>query len=118
MEVYLADENSKRAFRDIIFQHGSGNIDRYIFSGTQEGEGIGSFLGKLFTRLLPLAKKSIKGAYSFVKPELKNISHKIIDAGADLATKKIHNISLSAKKKVEGKKRKLGIDSLDLNKDE
>ena len=48
MEVYSPSANDVRAYRHIMLQHGSGydNDGYYVYS--QDGEGIGSFLGSLF----------------------------------------------------------------------
>ena len=64
MERYVVDNAKERLFRN-FFQTG-GDMDGYIY--TQEGEGIGSFFGNLFNKVLPLATKAIKGAAGIAKP--------------------------------------------------
>ena len=55
---------------------GGGDMDGYIY--TQEGEGIGSFFGNLFRKVLPLATKAIKGIASAAKPHLQNAAKDIV----------------------------------------
>ena len=53
-----------------------GDMDGYIY--TQEGEGIGSFFGNLFRKVLPLATKAIQGIASAAKPHLQNAAKDIV----------------------------------------
>ena len=75
MERYILNKKSEQMFRQ-CFQMG-GDMDGYIY--TQEGEGIGSFFGNLFRKVVPLAIKAIKGIAGAAKPHLHNAARDIVD---------------------------------------
>ena len=62
-------------------------MDGYIY--TQEGEGIGSFFGNLFRKVLPLATKAIKGIASAAKPHLQNAAKDIVGQASKKLIEKI-----------------------------
>lgn len=87
METYIIDSNTERRYRDIIFQQdGRGpEIDRYIYN-SQDGAGIGSFFGKLFSMALPLFKSIGK---QVVIPAAKKAGQAAINRGAEYALEKL-----------------------------
>ena len=81
MERYMPTADTEVLLQN-VFQTG-GDMDGYIYS--QEGEGIGSFFGNLFKKVIPLATKAIKGAAAFSKPHLqKAVSDLAAHAGERL----------------------------------
>ena len=69
-------------------------MDLYIYSN-QDGEGIGSFFGKLGRAAIPVLSKAIKGAVRIAKPHIKRAASDIITTGSKsalnkLASKTIH----------------------------
>ena len=84
MEVFRVDEQTKKRFRDAIFQQngGSWDVDRYIYS-SQDGEGITSFFGKLFNAALPLFKNVGK---QIILPAAKKAGLAAINKGAEYAS--------------------------------
>lgn len=87
MEAYIIDSNTEKKYRDIIFQQdGRGpEIDRYIYN-TQDGAGIGSFFGKLFSMALPIFKSVGKNV---VIPAAKKAGQAAINRGAQYALEKL-----------------------------
>ena len=85
MERYILDKKSEQIFRQ-CFQMG-GDMDGYIY--TQEGEGIGSFFGNLFKKVIPLATKAIKGIASAAKPHLQNAAKDIVGKASKRLIEKI-----------------------------
>lgn len=87
MEAYIIDSNTEKKYRDIIFQQdGRGpEIDRYIYN-TQDGSGIGSFFGKLFSMALPLFKSMGK---KVIIPAAKKAGQAAINRGAEYALEKL-----------------------------
>ena len=85
MERYILDKKSERIFRQ-CFQMG-GDMDGYIY--TQEGEGIGSFFGNLFKKVIPLATKAIKGIASAAKPHLQNAAKDFVGQASKKLIEKI-----------------------------
>ena len=80
MEIYTPSEESIAAYRDAIIQDGSGlDMDRYIYS--QNGEGIGSFLGNIFRFVSPILGKAIKGTVNIAKPHLKRAATDVLTSG-------------------------------------
>ena len=78
MEHYVIDNSKERQFRQ-FFQSG-GEMDGHIYS--QEGEGIGSFFGNLFKKVLPFATKAIKGATGIAKPHIKQAVSEITEGAS------------------------------------
>ena len=74
MERYILNKKSEQIFRQ-YFQIG-GDMDGYIY--TQEGEGIGSFFGNLFRKVIPLATKAIKGIAGIARPHFENAAKEIV----------------------------------------
>ena len=64
-----------------------GDMDGYI--STQEGEGIGSFFGNLFRKVMPLATKAIKGIAGIARPHFENAAKEIV---GQASKKLIHKI--------------------------
>ena len=85
MERYIPNNESKQLFRQ-YFQVG-GDMDGYIY--TQEGEGIGSFFGNLFRKVLPLATKAIKGIAGAAKPHIQNAARDIVGQASRKLIEKI-----------------------------
>ena len=96
METYIIDSNTEKRYRDIIFQQdGRGpEIDRYIYN-SQDGAGIGSFFGKLFSMALPLFKSVGK---QIVIPAAKKAGQAAINRGAEYALEKLSD-SVTRKRK-------------------
>ena len=87
MERYVVDSKKERMFRN-FFQMG-GEMDGYIY--TQEGEGIGSFFGNLFKKVLPVATKAIKGAAHIAAPHLKEAATELAGEASKSLIRKINN---------------------------
>ena len=87
MEPIVYNESTRSRFRDIIFQQdgGSWEVDRYTYS-TQDGHGISSFFGKLFTAAVPLFKSVGK---QIILPTAKRAGLAAINKGAEYATQKL-----------------------------
>ena len=101
MEVYRP--SNQASYRAII-QHGSGNIDRYIFS--QDGEGIASFFGNLFKSSVPIISRAIKGTARIAKPHLERAVADVVKTGSKRIIDKITD---SEHRTHKNKKRKLKI---------
>ena len=70
MELLDTSKLDEIAFK-AINQRGYGDdIDRYIYS--QNGEGLGSFFGKLAKKAIPILGKAIKGAAKAAVPHLQD----------------------------------------------
>ena len=93
MEIYKPTQHIN--YRSII-QHGSGNIDRYIY--TQDGEGIGSFFGNLFKSSIPVLTQAIKGTAKIAKPHLKRAAADIVTAGSKRVLERLSRDKGSARK--------------------
>ena len=87
MERYIIDNKSESMFRN-FFQMG-GEMDGYIY--TQEGEGIGSFFGNLFRKVLPLATKGIKAAANMAAPHIKQAAKEIASEAGKGVIRTIEN---------------------------
>lgn len=87
MESYVIDSKTEKRYRDIIFQQdgGGSDIDRYIYN-TQDGSGIGSFFGKLFSMALPIFKNIGK---QVLIPAAKKVGRTAINKGAQYAVEKL-----------------------------
>ena len=91
MELYNAQNLRALAF-DTINQNGLGSeMDRYIYS-QQSGEGLGSILGGLFKKALPLIGTAIKGAVKIAKPHAIAAGKEHITAGAKRGAEELANI--------------------------
>ena len=106
METYIIDSNTERRYRDIIFQQdGRGpEIDRYIYN-SQDGAGIGSFFGKLFSMALPLFKSVGK---QVIIPAAKKAGEAAINRGAEYALKKLSD-SVTRKRKPSAKPSRIPV---------
>ena len=105
MESYIINSNTEKRYRDLLFQQdGAGpDIDRYVFNA-QDGSGIGSFFGKIFSMALPLLKSAGR---TFVIPAAKRAGEAAINKGAEYALSKLSNsVTTRRKRKVSTKTRK------------
>ena len=81
MELYNT-ENLRRLAYESINQNGRGSeMDRFIYS-QQSGLGLGSLLGGLFKKVIPLLGTAIKGAVNVAKPHAIAAGKELIAAGA------------------------------------
>ena len=101
MEVYKP--SNPALYRSIIQQHGSGHIDRYIFS--QDGEGIASFFGNLFKSSVPIISRAIKGTARIVKPHAQQAIADIVKTGSKRFLDKIVDSEHQSHKKRRKKRR-------------
>ena len=95
---------SRNVYEKLLHQHG-GTIDRYVF-GTQHGDGLGSFFGKLFRFARPLVSSAIKG----IKPELLSIGQKAIDHGSKTLISHIQKGQEKATQQIKRKRDNLDVD--------
>ena len=107
MEAYIIDSNTEKKYRNLLFQQdGAGpEIDRYIFNA-QDGSGIGSFFGKIFSMALPLLKSVGRNV---VIPAAKKAGEAAINRGAEYALEKLSDSvtrKASRKRKPKSKHRK------------
>ena len=88
----------------IVIQRGRGDIDRYIY---QEGEGLGSFFGNLFKKVVPLVLPTInraaKGAVDIIKPHAIKAGKDLVSAGAKRG---FEELTALGEKKIKHKKHK------------
>lgn len=106
MEVYSPSVNDVRAYRRIMMQHGSGydNDGFYIYS--QEGAGIGSFLGSLFKSAIPVISKTIKAGSRIAAPHLRKAAVDIATAGSKRIVDKLSGEIADSIKKPKRKRRR------------
>ena len=107
METYIIDSNTERRFRELLFQQdGSGpDIDRYIFNA-QDGSGIGSFFGKIFSMALPIVKNVGR---KIIVPAAKRAGQEAIKGSAEYALSKLSDSvtrKRTKKRKVSSKHKK------------
>lgn len=55
----------------------------------QMGAGIGSFLGRLLKKVIPIGKSLLHHGYEAMKPELKKVAKRGIDNLVDYGTRKL-----------------------------
>ena len=76
---YNSSDSTAQAYRQAI----NGDLGVYH---VQMGAGIGSFLGKLLKKIIPIGKSLLHQGYEAIKPELKKVAkqgvEKIVDYGA------------------------------------
>ena len=90
MEFYNSENLRTLAF-DSINQNGRGaDMDRYIYS-QQSGEGLGSVLGGLFKKALPLIGTAIKGAVKIAKPHAIAAGKELITTGVKRGAEELTN---------------------------
>jgi hypothetical protein len=92
-----------------MMQHGSGydNDGYYIYS--QEGEGIGSFLGSLFKSAIPVISRTIKAGSRIAAPHLKKAAVDIATAGSKRIAEKLSGEIAESIQKPKKKRRKRRI---------
>ena len=66
-------------------------MDRYIYG--MQGEGIGSFLGSLLRKALPLASQAIKAAAKTAKPIAVAAGKELLATGAKKASKRLKRLA-------------------------
>ena len=102
MEIYSNSPQSQKLFKDAINQNGNGfTMDRYVYGRNMEGAGIGSFFGKIFKMIMPVAKKGINTAYKIAKPHLQNFGEDVLSSAQQEATRRI----TEATRKIKGKRK-------------
>ena len=92
------------AHHAIVVQQGRGDIDRYIY---QDGAGIGSMLGNLFKKavpmIIPAIKGAAKGAAKIIKPHAIKAGKDLLSAGAKRGFEELTNLG---EQKIQHKKHK------------
>ena len=87
MELIIHSEDSP--IRDVIMQHGAGlDSDGYYYY-SQQGEGLGSFFGKLLRMAIPAIGRTIKGAAQIAKPHFQKAGAELVAAGSKRLLEKI-----------------------------
>ncbi len=84
MEVFNSNKVHDLALQ-AISQSGHG-MDRYIY---QEGEGLGSFFGNLFTKAIPFLGKAIKGAAQIAKPHAQAAAKELVNSATQQSVKEL-----------------------------
>ena len=98
METFIP---SRKGYESLLFQDGTGGIDRYIFHQTgQTGAGLGNFFSKIYRFAKPLISSGIK----VLQPSLQDLGHKLVDAGSKAAISKIENFRDTAKQRIKRRK--------------
>ena len=107
METVNPNAFQSLANQAIAVQQGRGDIDRYIY---QEGEGLGSFFGNLFKKVVPLILPSIKGAtkgaLNIIKPHAIKAGKDLVSAGAKRGFEELANLG---EKEIRHKKHKQNL---------
>ncbi len=94
MEIFVP---SKSKFEALLSQDGGG-IDRYIYR--QSGSGLGNWFAKVIRSARPLFRSAI----NMLKPEMKDIGKKLVDAGANVAIQKTEELRQRAHQKLKRKR--------------
>ena len=89
MEVFNPSQIHVGNYRSVFNQNGGTDMDLYVYN--QDGEGIGSFFGKLGRVAIPLIGKAIKGAARIVTPHAKRAASDVITAGSKSLLSKVSN---------------------------
>lgn len=87
MEVINHSESSP--IQQIIMQHGAGYDSDGYYYYSQQGEGLGSFFGKLLRMAIPAVGRTIKGVAGIAKPHLQKAGEELIAAGSKRLLDKI-----------------------------
>jgi len=92
MEDFNSSYLRSRPYRAVFVQQGgSSGMDRYIYG--MEGEGLGSFLGSLLKKALPLAGQAIKAVAKSAKPIAIAAGKELLTAGAKQGAKKLKRLA-------------------------
>ena len=87
-QTYTANRSSEQAFKNAL------NSDLGVYSfNNQTGFGIGGFLKKMFSHVIPIGKSLLKSGIEMAKPELQKLAVKGIDSAAKYGVRKIENIA-------------------------
>lgn len=82
MELCNPNLQDIKAYRQIMLQHGSGYDGDGYYIYSQDGRGIGSFLGGLVKSALPVITRAIKTGANVAKPHLKKAASDVVTAGS------------------------------------
>lgn len=106
MEIYRPSSQQLQCYKKLMMQHGSGydNDGYYIYS--QEGEGIGSFLGSLFKSAIPVISKTIKAGSRMAAPHLRRAAVDIATAGSKRLVDKLSGEIVNSIPKPKKKRRR------------
>ena len=85
MEIYNPTPSYSR-YKTLMHGKGLTPDGYYIY---QEGEGLGSMLGQLLRRAVPILKSGIKGAVNIAKPHLKNAASDLVKSGSKKVIEKL-----------------------------
>ena len=104
MEIYNPTPSYGR-YKALMFGKGLTPDGYYIY---QEGSGLGSMLGQLLRRAVPILKSGIKGALKIAKPHLKNAASDLVRTGSKRAIEKLSGeVINSLENKRKRKRRRL-----------
>ena len=92
-------------YQSLFSQDGGADMDLYIYS--QEGEGLGSFFGKLARVAIRILGKAIKGAAHIATPHIKQAARDIVAAGSKRALQSLSNKTIHKAHKRKRKWRNL-----------
>ena len=87
MEAFKPPQIVASNYRSIYKQYGGTDMDLYIYN--QDGEGLGSFFGKLARMAMPMLGNAIKGSARIASPHIKRAASEIITAGSKSAINKL-----------------------------
>ena len=88
MEDFNSTYLKSRPYRAVIVQQGGSiQMDRYIYG--MQGEGLGSFLGSLMKKALPIASQAIKATAKAAKPIAVAAGKELLAAGTERAVKRL-----------------------------
>jgi hypothetical protein len=87
-QTYTVNGSSEQAFKNVL------NSDLGVYSfNNQTGFGIGGFLKKMFSHIVPIGKSLLKSGIEMAKPELQKLAVKGIDKAANYGVRKLENIA-------------------------
>ena len=87
-QTYTVNRSSEQAFKNAL------NNDLGVYSfNNQTGFGIGGFLKKMFSHIVPIGKSLLKSGIEMAKPELQKLAVKGIDKAANYGVRKLENIA-------------------------
>lgn len=109
MEVYSPSAAELRNYRRIMMQHGSGYDSDGYYIYSQEGEGIGSFLGSLFKSAIPVISRTIKAGSRIAAPHLKKAAADVVTAGSKRIADKLSGEIVTTIQKPKKRRRKKRI---------
>ena len=99
-QTYTADRSSEQAFKNAL----NSDLGVYHFNN-QTGFGIGGFLKKMFSHVIPIGKSLLKSGIEMAKPELQKLAVKGIDKAASYGVRKLENIAANKNETVAKKAR-------------